>query len=113
MPPALTSDAIEYGMVKGGADHAALYMAMYNFVMKLALAFGVGLAMPLLGVLGFNPMGDNSEAAMRGFVFVALILPLVIGLPGALALFNYPLTSKKHATCRKYLARKGMGEIAQ
>ena len=112
MPPALTSDAIEYGMVKGGADHAALYMAVYNFVMKMALAFGVGFAMPLLGAFGFNPMGENSESAMQGFVFVALILPLIIGLPGALALFNYPLTSKKHATCRRYLVRKGMGEIA-
>lgn len=111
MPPALTSDAIEYGMFKGGADHAALYMAMYNFVMKMALAFGVGLAMPLLGMFGFNPAGENTEAAMQGFVFVALILPLIVGLPGALLLFGYPLTSKKHAICRRYLVRKGMGEI--
>ena len=112
MPPALTADAIEYGMVKGGEDHAALYMAMYNFVMKMALAFGVGIAMPLLGALGFNPMGENSEAAMQGFVLVALVLPLIIGIPGAIALFNYPLTSKKHAICRRYLAKKGLGEIA-
>ena len=112
MPPALTADAIEYGMVKGGEDHAALYMAMYNFTMKMALAFGVGLAMPLLGALGFNPAGENTGAAMQGFIFVALILPLLVGLPGALALFNYPLTSKKHAVCRRYLAKKGFGEIA-
>jgi GPH family glycoside/pentoside/hexuronide:cation symporter len=112
MPPALTSDAIEYGMMKGGADHAALYMAMYNFVMKMALAFGVGLAMPLLGMLGFNPAGENNEAAMQGFIFVALILPLIVGLPGAVMLYNYPLTSKKHATCRRYLAKKGMGDLA-
>ena len=112
MPPALTADTIEYGMMKGGSDHAALYMAMYNFVMKMALAFGVGLAMPLLGVLGFNPMGENSAEAMRGFIFVALFLPMIVGLPGALILFNYPLTKAKHATIRRFLVRKGMTEIS-
>ncbi len=111
MPPAITSDAIEYGIMKGGADHAALYMAMYNFVMKMALAFGVGLAMPLLGALGFNPMGANTAEAMQGFIFVALFLPMIVGLPGALILFNYPLTKRKHATIRRYLAKKGMTEI--
>ncbi len=111
MPPALTADTIEYGMMKGGADHAALYMAMYNFVMKMALAFGVGLAMPLLGALGFNPMGGNTAEAMKGFIFVALFLPMIVGLPGALILFNYPLTKQKHATIRRYLAKKGMTEI--
>lgn len=111
MPPALTADTIEYGMMKGGADHAALYMAMYNFVMKMALAFGVGLAMPLLGALGFNPMAENTETAMQGFVFVALFLPMIVGLPGALVLFNYPLNKRKHATIRRYLAKKGMAEI--
>ena len=111
MPPALTADTIEYGMMKGGADHAALYMAMYNFVMKMALAFGVGLAMPLLAALGFNPMAENTETAMQGFVFVALFLPMIVGLPGALVLFNYPLNKRKHATIRRYLAKKGMAEI--
>jgi glycoside/pentoside/hexuronide:cation symporter, GPH family len=111
MPPAITSDTIEYGMMKGGSDHAALYMAMYNFVMKMALAFGVGLAMPLLGLLGFNPMGGNTAEVMQGFIFVALFLPMIVGLPGALILFNYPLTKRKHATIRRYLAKKGMSEI--
>ncbi|NKB35972.1 MAG: MFS transporter [Gammaproteobacteria bacterium] len=112
MPPALTADTIEYGMMKGGSDHAALYMAMYNFVMKMALAFGVGLAMPLLGALGFNPMGENTAEAMRGFIFVALFLPMIVGLPGALILFNYPLTKAKHATIRRYLSKKGMTELS-
>ena len=111
MPPAITSDAIEYGMMKGGGDHAALYMAMYNFVMKMALAFGVGLAMPLLGALGFNPMIENSESAMQGFIFIALFLPMIVGIPGVLLLYNYPLTKRKHDTIRRYLAKKGMTEI--
>ena len=112
MPPAITSDAIEYGMMKGGEDHAALYMAMYNFVMKMALALGVGLAMPLLSVLGFNPVGNNTPEAMQGFIFVALFLPMIVGLPGVLALFNYPLNKRKHATIRRYLVKKGMAELA-
>ena len=50
MPPALVADTIEYGMMKGGSDDAAIYMAIYNFMVKVAFAGGVGIALPLLGL---------------------------------------------------------------
>lgn len=55
MPPALVADAIDYGRLHGAQDDAALYMALYHFVQKLAMAGGVGIGMPLAGALGFNP----------------------------------------------------------
>ena len=106
MPPALVADTIEYGMMKGGSDDAAIYMAVYNFIVKVAFAGGVGVALPLLGVLGFQPAGGNDAQALQGLVFVGLFLPGIIGLAGALILYNYPINKHRHGVIRRWLARK-------
>ncbi len=108
MPPALVADTIEYGMMKGGSDDAAIYMAVYNFIVKVAFAGGVGIALPLLGVLGFQPMGGNDVQALQGLAFVGLFLPGIIGFAGALILYNYPINKHRHGVIRRWLARKNL-----
>ena len=108
MPPALVADTIEYGMMKGGSDDAAIYMAVYNFIVKVAFAGGVGIALPLLGVLGFQPAGGNTAQALQGLAFVGLFLPGIIGLAGALILYNYPINKHRHGVIRRWLARKNL-----
>ena len=61
MPPALVADTIEYGRWRGLGDDAALYMALYHFVHKMAIAFGVGIALPLAGLVGFAPGIENTR----------------------------------------------------
>ncbi len=108
MPPALIADTIEYGMMKGGSDDAAIYMAVYNFMVKVAFAGGVGIALPLLSVFGFQATGENSEAAIRGLIFVGVFLPAIIGIAGAALLYNYPINKHRHGVIRRWLARKNL-----
>lgn len=106
MPPALISDTVEYGMFKGAGDDAALYVALYMFVQKFALAVGVGLALPLAAYLGFDMANPSAAASLRAINWVGLILPGVIGAGGAVVLWNYPITRQRHATLQKWLARR-------
>ena len=108
MPPALIADTIEYGMMKGGSDDAAIYMAVYNFMVKVAFAGGVGIALPLLGILGFQPAGENDVQAVRGLIFVGLFLPAIIGVAGAVLLYNHPINKHRHGVIRRWLARKSL-----
>ena len=108
MPPALVADTIEYGMMKGGSDDAAIYMAIYNFMVKVAFAGGVGIALPLLGYLGFQPTAENDAQAVQGLTFVALFLPAIIGFAGAVMLYNYPIDKHRHGVIRRWLARKNL-----
>ncbi|MCY4362522.1 MAG: MFS transporter [Gammaproteobacteria bacterium] len=108
MPPALIADTIEYGMMKGGSDDAAIYMAVYNFMVKVAFAGGVGIALPLLSVFGFLATGENSESAIRGLIFVGLFLPAIIGIAGAALLYNHPINKHRHGVIRRWLARKNL-----
>jgi len=112
MPPALVADAIDYGRLHGAKDDAALYMALYHFVQKLAMAGGVGIGMPLAGALGFNPVGTPTAESVQALNLVALVLPMLIALPGAVMLFNYPLTREKHDEVRRQLGDLARQEAA-
>ena len=106
MPPALIADTIEYGMMRGGGDDAAIYMAVYNFMVKVAFAGGVGIALPLMSILGFHPAGENDIKALRGLIFVAWFLPALIAFAGAALLYNYPINKHRHGVIRRWLARR-------
>ena len=110
MPPAIVADTVEYGMFKGGSDDAALYLALYAFVQKMALAIGVGLALALAGNLGFNPQAAITSQGIWALKLVTLILPGIIALAGCLLIWNYPITQKRHAVIRKWLARRAGGQ---
>lgn len=106
IPPALLADTVEYGMMKGGRDDPAVYMSVYYFMQKLALALSVAVALPVASLLGFDPLEVTSEGVW-GLNFVSLFLSTFIAALGAAILFNYPLTEKKHDTIVRWLARRG------
>jgi Na+/melibiose symporter-like transporter len=79
-------------------------MALYNLINKLALALSVGIALPLLGLLGFDPSGSNGPSAIIDLGLVGLVLPGVIWLGAVGALWNYPVNKEFHADVRRQLA---------
>lgn len=112
MPPAIVADTVEYGMMKGGSDDSALYMALYAFVQKAALALGVGLALPLAGILGFVPTAAIGADGVFALRMVTLIVPGCIAAFGCAMLWNYPITEARHAVIRRWLARRSAGATA-
>lgn len=106
MPPAIVADTVEYGMLKGAGDDSALYMALYAFVQKAALALGVGLALPLAGAIGFDPATPIDADGIQGLRLVTLILPGCIAAIGCAFLWNYPIDERRHAVIRRWLARR-------
>ncbi|MCP5179940.1 MAG: MFS transporter [Pseudomonadales bacterium] len=106
MPPAIVADTVEYGMFKGARDDAALYLALYAFVQKLALAVGVGVALALAGRLGFDPQAPITPDGFNALRLVTLIVPGLIAGLGCIAIWNYPITGHRHAVIRRWLARR-------
>ncbi len=105
MPPALIADTIEYGIFKGLTDDSAIYMALYYFVQKMALALGVGIALPLSAMLGFHPVSGGGSEGLAALGFTALVLPVLLSLPGAWLLFTHPISIRRHAAIRKWISR--------
>jgi GPH family glycoside/pentoside/hexuronide:cation symporter len=102
LPTALVADAVDLGRFKGGGDQSGMYMAIYNLMVKFALALSVGVALPLMQLFGFDP---NTGAGSEALVAVTLLLPAAALVPAAWLLFTYPLDQRRLGVVQRWLAR--------
>lgn len=108
LPTALVADAVDFGQLKGGTGGAGLYMAIYNLSVKLALAASVGIALPLMQLLGFRTETAAGLAHTRALNTVGLLLPAGIGIVAAALFWSYPLDRVRHDIVRRWIVRRSI-----
>ena len=113
VPMAIAADTVDYGRFRGGADEAGLYMAVFQFIQKMAVAMGVGVALPMLEFLGFSPTEPNAQSALVALKGVALALPALCAFVAAGVLMFYPLDARRHATVVRWNGRRSKESIRQ
>ncbi|MBX3653829.1 MAG: MFS transporter [Ramlibacter sp.] len=84
LPGALLAGVIADAGDRGQAEGA--YFGWWNFATKLNLALAAGLALPLLGLLGYTP-GNRSESALQVLVLAYCLLPCALKLLAAGTLY--------------------------
>lgn len=108
LPTALVADAVDFGQLKGGTGGAGLYMAIYNLSVKLALAASVGIALPLMQLLGFRTDTAAGLAHTQALDTVGLLLPAGIGIVAAALFWTYPLDRGRHDIVRRWIVRRSI-----
>jgi Na+/melibiose symporter-like transporter len=86
LPPSLLADVIG----RDGRMHATgTYFGLWTLATKLNLALAAGIALPLLGYLGYAP-GARDTGAVHALALVYAAVPCVLklGAIGALCLFT-------------------------
>lgn len=106
LPTALVADAVDFGRLRGGGEQAGLYMAIYNLIVKAALALSVGIALPLIDALGFDPNDPVRRLDVWGLNATGLVLPGLIWIIAAALLLTYPIDRDRHQVIRRWLARR-------
>ena len=85
LPSALLAGVIA---AEGDAGrHEGAYFGWWNLATKLNLALAAGLALPLLGALGYTP-GTRSEAGLATLSLAYAVLPCALKLLAAMALYT-------------------------
>ncbi len=94
LPPAIQADVLDYDRWRFNHDRAGLQFALWGMSTKLALALAVGLALPALDALGFDPVevGDDGRWAL---VVIYAWVPVVIKIVAIAVVWGFPLTSQK------------------
>lgn len=84
--------ALLAGVIADARDppHAGAYFGWWNVATKLNLALAAGLALPLLGFAGYTP-GAREPGALQALTFAYCVLPCVLKLAAALALWRLVL----------------------
>lgn len=109
LPLAMLADVVDVDTARSGRSRAGSYFAFLGFSEKLAIAFGTGISLNVVGLLGFDPAGGVAASSGVGVMSLRLVYCLGPVLFYGLALrliWRYPLTPARHARLRARLDRR-------
>jgi Na+/melibiose symporter-like transporter len=100
----MVADVADQHRLKTGVDRAALFFSAFSLSEKAGTAAAIGIALPLVGWLGFDPTGaDNSASALRGLLYVFALGPAAAHLISAWLIRGFSLDEAEHSRIRRAL----------
>jgi Na+/melibiose symporter-like transporter len=103
LPSAINADIIEWDALKTGYRRPGLFFALWGTATKLSFALAIGIAFPLLDVVGFSATGYNDANAIQGLTVMYGLPCIAFKLSALLLMRGYPITEEKHAEIRTQL----------
>lgn len=94
IPGALLAGVVQGAGLAGRAE--GVFFGWWNFANKLNLALAAGLALPLLQWLGYAP-GQRDPAALQALTWAYCLLPCVLKLAAAVALYALIIKPEQEA----------------
>lgn len=109
LPIAMLADVVDVDAARSGGRRAGTYFAFLGFTEKIAIAFGTGVSLNIVGLLGFDPSGGvaaSTEMGVWSLRMVYCLGPVVFYGLALKLIWNYPLTPVRHARLRERLERR-------
>ncbi len=109
LPIAMLADVVDVDSARTGGRRAGTYFAIFGFTEKIAIAFGTGMSLNVVGLLGFDPAGGVAASSDTGVTALRLVYclgPIVFYGLALKLIWNYPLTPLRHARLQERLARR-------
>ncbi len=100
---AIVADVADKHRLDTGEERTGLYYSVFSLAGKGASAVAIGIALPLIALLGFDPKGINSPDALFGLLAVFALGPALAHAASALLLVRFPLDEAAHTEIRRKL----------
>jgi glycoside/pentoside/hexuronide:cation symporter, GPH family len=100
---AIVADVADKHRLETGRDRAALFFSVFSLSSKAGMAVGIGIALPLVGWLGFDPRIANARDALLGLQLVFALGPALAHILAAWLVYNFPLDERAHDRIRRQL----------
>jgi Na+/melibiose symporter-like transporter len=102
----MVADVADRQRLLTGQNVTGLYFSVFSLASKSATALAVGIALPLVAWLGFDPKGANSPEALAGLALVFALGPALAHALSALLILRFPLGEDSHAAIQTALAQR-------
>ncbi len=112
MTNSMKADVIDLDTLKSGENRAGMFFAMWSMATKIALAFGPGLALWMLGSFGYVSGTIDPDALLALRLVYALAVPIFFTAAAAIV-WNYPITEERHLRLRQALERRNARRLAR
>lgn len=109
-PRAMMADVGDEERLRTGVNRTALFYALLMGTWKVGQALSVGVAFVVLSFLGFDPQRNViNPAAVHGLYLIYVGGPIILATLATLVMYQYPLTSERHAAIRAELEKRPAG----
>lgn len=102
----MVADVADKHRLETGEDRTALFFSAFSLSMKAGMAAAVGIALPLVGWLGFDPAGTNSPEALQGLLLVFALGPTIGHALSAWLITGFSLDEAAHNEIRRALVKR-------
>lgn len=106
LPASIQADVVDLDSEQSGQQRTGLFFALWSMATKLSLALAIGIAFPLLDLIGFEAGGENEPAALLGLAMLYGLLPVVIKLAATALVWRFPIDATEQAERRQRLAEQ-------
>ena len=102
----MKADVIEIASQRAGENVSGAYIAIWSLGQKMIGAIALGICLPLLQYLGFDPQGGNGPRELN-ILSLMYVVPQAIMYIGAVAfIWRYPITSDRLNKIRSVFERR-------
>lgn len=103
----ILADVVDLDTLKSGEQRTAFMFAFLAMVRKIFEAAGVGIALPVLAWIGFDPQSSsNSGVALFTLTSLYCLVPLSLWIVSTIIIWNYPITHERQVRLRAALDRR-------
>lgn len=109
LPLAMLADVVDIDSARSGGRRAGTYFAVLGLAEKLAVAIFTGVALNIVGLLGYHASAGVDGSTDMGVLSLRLVYclgPIVLYGLAAPLIWSYPLTPLRHARLHERLERK-------
>ncbi|MGI9485566.1 MAG: MFS transporter, partial [Geminicoccaceae bacterium] len=106
LPASIQADVVDLDYEVSGQQRTGLFFALWSMATKLSLALAIGIAFPLLDLIGYEAGGENTPSALLGLAMLYGLLPVLIKLLATALVWRFPIDAADQAKRQKRLAEQ-------
>lgn len=107
LPSAMNADVIEWDALETGYRRPGLFFALWGTASKLSYALAIGIAFPLLELVGFSATEPNSSVDLLWLAVLYGAPCIAFKLAAIHTMRNYPINEAVHTQIREQLRLRG------
>jgi len=91
----MKADVIEIASRKTSENIAGSYIAIWSLGSKMVGALALGISLPLLEIMGFDPKGGNSPEEIQALAWLYVIPPWIFYATAVCFIWRYPISAAR------------------
>lgn len=106
IPNSMLADVIDYDELITDDRREGVFLGIWAVIRKLAAALGVGVALPVMEAVGYEPNAEQSDSTKLVIRLLYVGVPVICNVLAIFVAWRYPIDKERHAEIRQRIAEE-------